>query len=116
MKTEKLINGKTFDEIFGQRGERISIDSAIVGDLYLLPYTPRTEPWNWLSIFAGFNDDLKHPNSTMGTIHDLCSDGDTFLIDDTDISRGFAKEHFPFVFKATPDQVALHELYVKHEN
>ena len=36
MKTTKLINGKTFDEVFAERGKETTIDEMVVGNIYLL--------------------------------------------------------------------------------
>ena len=114
MKTTKLINGKTFDEVFAERGKQTTIDEMVVGNIYLLEQDDFD--WNWLTIFAGLNDVEEHPGSEIGTMHDLASDGDNLFINDTDGTRGFTREQITTVFEATPSQIELLNMYINHEN
>ena len=114
MKTTKLINGKTFDEIFAERGEETTIDEMVVGNIYLLEQDDFD--WNWLTIFAGLNDVEEHPGSEIGTMHDLASDGDPLFINDTAGTKGLKRDDIAAIYQATPNQTELLNMYINHEN
>ena len=114
MKTTKLINGKTFDEVFAERGKETTIDEMVVGNIYLLERN--SCKWNWLSNFAGLNDLNNHPMSEIGTIHNLASDGYDSFVNSTDRRSGFTREQITAVYEATPSQVELLNMYINHEN
>ena len=114
MKTTKLINGKTFDEVFAERGKETTIDKMVVGNIYLLEQDDFD--WNWLTIFAGLNDVKEHPSSEIRTMHDLASDGDSLFINDTAGTKGLKRDDIAAVYEATPSQIELLNMYINHEN
>lgn len=106
MKTTKLINGKTFDEIFEQRGKEVNAEKTKEGEMYLLDQTECHE-WFKLSLFKE-----KCPDS--GSIDVRSFD----LYDDGDIGTGdgFLMTNVSRFYLATPDQIELLKMYINHEN
>lgn len=51
MTMKKSVNGKTFDEIFAQRGKRISIGELKEGKVYLFDQKRRFD-WDWIGRVA----------------------------------------------------------------
>ena len=111
MKTTKLINGKTFDEIFGQRGKKTTVEKLVKGNLYLLDQTGRWS-WNWLSVYDGERDPEKDEFVDIGFTRPLSSNGFDEKVSVVDNLAGFFLEEISAIYEATPDQIALHELYV----
>lgn len=100
---EKLsVNGKTFDEIFEQRGKQIQPQTMKNGNIYLLDQNGKFE-WNWLIIFN------KLKNQSVWSCFELCND-----VSYDDKPFLFATSHLSEVtsfHEATPDQIALLNLY-----
>ena len=100
MKTTKLINGKTFDEVFAERGKRIDKSKMLSGIYYL--------------------------NIDGVTSNILCFRGLSFIDRDMDTSSQvfisgnyYAFHHCNmngYFYEATPNQIELLNMYINHEN
>ena len=103
MKTTKLINGKTFDEVFAERGKETSVENMQKGEIYLLGKTYEDD---W---------DVLHK-------HDRTSDSKLFgskqLFDNISMhSGGFIYcDEVCGIYHATPNQIELLNMYINHEN
>jgi len=101
MKTTKLINGKTFDEVFAERGEKITIDKMVIGDVYLLGKT-YSDDWDIIHKHDHIGD------SKMYTSGLLFDNGSTHY-------RGFINcDDVNGIYCATPNQIELLNLYLNH--
>lgn len=94
------VNGKTFDEIFEQRGRKVSVKKMVIGNVYFYP-SVSNNPWAWIFILKSI--DIEN--------HDVM---DSFSVDDEGYtcdknSSGFADS--VIYYKATPDQIALLNSY-----
>ena len=88
------INGKTFDEIFGQRGEEVKVEDMVSGEIYL--WDDSASP-----VLSVFN---KMENNVYHTKFDMANDGSTFP--GWPWFVGYKMECAEF-FTATPDQISL---------
>ena len=110
--TMKTINGKTFDEIFAQRGKKVKVEEMKERNVYLFVNNERS--YDWLAIFAGLNDIFECPDSEIGMIHLLASDGYSYFIDNTDKTFVLSRKDNTSIHQATPDQIELLNLYIYH--
>lgn len=103
MKTTKLINGKTFDEVFAERGEKITIDKMVIGDVYLLGKT-YSDDWDILHKHD-YIEDAKMYGSWL-----LFDNGSTYY-------DGFVNcDDVNGIYCATPNQIELLNSYINHNN
>ncbi len=97
------VNGKSFDEIFEQRGKRVRIRQMLKGRVYLLDQE-HNYTWNWLIYFECIED-----GGVIASTVELASDGDTQILPHTDRIGGCNSVNA--VFEATPDQIDLLNSY-----
>ena len=97
------VNGKSFDEIFGQRGTKVRMDKMLKGGIYLLDQE-HNYTWNWLIYFDCIDD-----GEVFASTVELASDGDNHILPHTD--RIGRCNSVKAVFEATPDQIDLLNSY-----
>jgi len=59
---KKSVNGKSFDEIFSERGKEVRVEQMVKGNVYLFDQEGEYD-WNWIGVFGRLNDIKKHPYS-----------------------------------------------------
>jgi len=100
------IDGKTFDEIFGQRGEGVKLEEMKAGGIYLCD---QTESYGWIKLikFDGKTD--KYKTIDMLVSKYIYSDGVTWKH-----NKGFGmrSSRVRGFFTATPDQIKLLNSYL----
>jgi hypothetical protein len=108
---KKSVNGKSFDEIFAERGREVKIEEMVKGKVYLFDKEGKY-PWDWIAKFGGLRNIKKYPDAEVGTYNLLCSDGSSFFVNDKIDEGGFRREDTNAYFEATPDQIDLLNLYI----
>lgn len=101
MKTTKLINGKTFDEVFAERGEETRVEYMQEGEIYLLGKTYEDD-WDVLH---------KHSRTRDSKLF-----GSKQLFDNGGMhSGGFIYcDEVNGIYCATSNQIELLNLYLNH--
>ena len=96
------VNGKSFDEIFGQRGTKVQINEQKIGSILLIetPYG-----YNWVVLFGGLTDKY---GFDMFTPIGLASD-DSFYCEDEE--QGLNNEDIVCIYEASQDQIDLLNSY-----
>ena len=95
------VNGKPFDEIFAQRGKRVSIGELKEGQIYLFDQEGIFD-WNWIGMFAKYGT-LCGPFIYLK--EHISSDGDVCC------GAGIFSRDVTAIHEATPDQIDLLNAY-----
>lgn len=98
---KKSVNGKSFDEIFAQRGKRVSIGELKEGNVYLFDQDGIFD-WNWIGRISTEKSallDIWFDNQSISSNGDECWSGGIRSCDVTAIHE------------ATPDQIDLLNAY-----
>ena len=103
MKTTKLINGKTFDEVFAERGKETSVEYMQKGEIYLLG---KTHEDDWDVIHKHYYTD----GFELYTCGQLFNNSSVY-------HKGFIDYHNEVdgIYHATPNQIELLNMYINHE-
>ena len=99
------VNGKSFDEIFEQRGKKVQISELKKGDSHLHLNKNRDI---WLSVFDGMRDT---DSTNVGTSSCLCFDGFDSCVNCEGRDMGFYDGDTASFYEATPDQIDLLNSY-----
>ena len=105
MKTTELINGKTFDEVFAERGKEVKCIDMIVKKSYLCT---NPELLNVIFDFCSLDKDRnvfsKHHVFQNGTFDNHNEESGVLTIEPSD-----------YFYQATPNQIELLNMYINHE-
>ena len=99
------VNGKSFDEIFEQRGKKVQISELKKGDSHL---HLNKNGDIWLSVFDGMRDT---DSTNVGTSSCLCFDGFDSCVNCEGREMGFYDGDIASFYEATPDQIDLLNSY-----
>jgi len=97
---KKSVNGKSFDEIFEERGKEVK--NMVKGIAYLILCDDSDL---WLFTFNGI---LNRKYSYIGCLTSLCHDGTCYTYTE---DMGFEPSDFIKAFTATQNQIALLNAY-----
>ena len=105
MKTTKLINGKTFDEVFAERGKEVKCIDMIVNKSYLCTNPGLlTVIFDFYSIDNNNNVHSKHHVFDNGAFDNHNKESEVLTIDPSDC-----------FYLTTPNQIELLNMYINHE-
>jgi hypothetical protein len=107
---KKSVNGKSFDEIFEQRGKEVNISDMIDNECYLI--VQQGFDYNWIVIFD--NIICKHSVASCTDVPtSACLASDDAYFDTNEKGSGFGLEYYSIrgVYEATPDQRELLNAY-----
>jgi len=95
---KKSVNGKSFDEIFGQRGEEVAPSELKTSNIYLFDqegvYT-----WNWLAVLSNHNTREYPFGFSISSKNEII------------IGMGIDEDEVKTIYEATPDQIDLLNSY-----
>lgn len=97
------VNGKTFDEIFDQRGERVEIDKIKSGGSYIAELVDYFT-FNWLF-------ELAVVQSWKLAVDIAVSSDDATVFKSDSQTDYIDKKEVDCIYEATPDQIALLNSY-----
>ena len=101
---KKSVNGKSFDEIFGQRGEEVKPNQMIYGEYYLLVHT-LCSPTHSIAIFKKLGGIDNKPDKMMA------ANIECMIFQNTQSIFFSGSTTFSLAFEATPDQIELLNAY-----
>jgi len=94
---KKSVNGKTFDEIFGQKGDMLETKGLFYNTRYLFV----SSDYVYIAELSHIDDD----DGMLMFNDSICNDGEF------DSDNGEKGIYADFIYVPTPDQIALLELY-----
>jgi len=104
---KKSVNGKSFDEVFEQRGEEVKLDEMKKGEVYLLDFTYLFQCIK-LARFDGMQPEKERVDVLV--LSRLYNDGD-YAENEPGDGCGSLSTEIDKIFSATPDQIALLNSY-----
>ena len=107
----KIVNNKSFDEIFKQKGIRTKFDEMEFGKIYLL--ISSYCDWDWICEFHSVISESLVVEIVVTC--SLFSSGREFNIYPIIDKFGFLKSQIKYIYAATPDQIDLLNSY-KYEH